>query len=494
MHTRRMRSTVDGPAPRRSRSPWLIGTLAVLFVAGGGALVSVTEHPHPAPAALTGQDTDVTAVATTQLNLRGVATGDTTVDLAETAIVGHLTAGSQAKVTCRFIGTEAPGAGNQWYQIAGPNLTALPAGSRAVASAAYLTVAGGVSVPSCPANSRTGFGENNADGVSGQLSNAAAHSVQATVSATTVQLQDVTLDQTTNPGTATCTVNHTIESRFSECQDVTVTVKAVKLVDGNPVVDGIATFTVNHTMTLNAKSVNWNESFDVSQATVSGYAQGISVNMSAQSGNGTTARVNFMQGHILDSGPATGTVAYSTTPIPRKSINAKTQTTYTFSFTKPGYLPGRTSYRSSAYRCDNYYGTSGCAMTDAPTLVSMVGLPNIGQGIRDLRANGGNLGDPAFFSVPGHALHWMIDDAQKDRNRAAVCGGQTAPPAMQAVGRTTCDEYPFASTYEGGTTQPANQRETTWVEKKENDRQGAFVTNWRRAFHVMDGDPFYVVA
>ena len=47
---------------------------------------------------------------------------------------------------------------------------------------------------------------------------------------------------------------------------------------------------------------------------------------------------------------------------------------------------------------------------------------------------------------------------------------------------------------EGGTKLPASQRETTWVSPNENNTQGARITNWRRPMHVMDNDPFYVVA
>ncbi|MFF3918442.1 NucA/NucB deoxyribonuclease domain-containing protein [Streptomyces sp. NPDC001852] len=63
---------------------------------------------------------------------------------------------------------------------------------------------------------------------------------------------------------------------------------------------------------------------------------------------------------------------------------------------------------------------------------------------------------------------------------------------MKRAGRTSYDEYPFASTYEGGTKLPANQRTITWVNKQENNSQGG-ATTWRRQFHVMDDDPFYVI-
>ncbi|WP_425329263.1 NucA/NucB deoxyribonuclease domain-containing protein [Streptomyces griseofuscus] len=71
---------------------------------------------------------------------------------------------------------------------------------------------------------------------------------------------------------------------------------------------------------------------------------------------------------------------------------------------------------------------------------------------------------------------------QKTKNRQGVCPrSRTAAPGMRKAGRTYCDEYPFASTYQGGTKLPAPQRETTWVSPNENNTQGARITNWRRA-------------
>ncbi|MCL9759256.1 NucA/NucB deoxyribonuclease domain-containing protein [Frankia sp. AiPa1] len=286
----------------------------------------------------------------------------------------------------------------------------------------------------------------------------------------------------------TCSVVELNQNRFSECQNISARVDVVKDVRGVRVRVGQATFTIRHAMTLSSGSTSWRETFQVSKAVITGQATGVSVRVAVRAGNGTTATVSFPQGHTLDRA-ASGTVTYRTTPIPKRKINAKTQTTYTYTFTSPGRTIGSFSYRSAAYRCDNYYGTSGCAMTEAPTAVSMIGLPRIDEGIRSLRARGGRYGNPNG----GLALHWMINDGQKNKNRAAVCN-LAVPPAMRTAGRTTCDEYPFASTYEGGTTLPANQRAITWVNRSENDAQGARITNWRRAFHVMDHDPFYVIA
>ncbi|MFK0026554.1 NucA/NucB deoxyribonuclease domain-containing protein [Streptomyces sp. NPDC090798] len=56
-------------------------------------------------------------------------------------------------------------------------------------------------------------------------------------------------------------------------------------------------------------------------------------------------------------------------------------------------------------------------------------------------------------------------------------------------GRISCDEYPFASAYEGGTALPAAQREVIWVKVNENKDRGGRITAWRGRMHVMDHDP-----
>ncbi len=67
-------------------------------------------------------------------------------------------------------------------------------------------------------------------------------------------------------------------------------------------------------------------------------------------------------------------------------------------------------------------------------------------------------------------------------------------PAEKAAGRTWCDEYPFASTYEGGTYLPANQREITFTTPKEQRTQGGLITAFKKKYRILDHDPFYVIA
>ncbi|WP_208903131.1 hypothetical protein [Streptomyces incarnatus] len=174
-------------------------------------------------------------------------------------------------------------------------------------------------------------------------------------------------------------------NRFSECEWATVRVKVIRVSNGVPRQVGTATFTVRHSMTLHSTSANWGgEKFQLSKARTTGEGGGITVNVTATAGNGTTATTHYGP-HLLDTG-SSGSVTYTTSPMRKGRINGKTQTRYVFSSTKPGYVPGSTGYKSATWRCDNYYGTSGCAMTDAPTAVSMVGIPWIDDGIRKLRA------------------------------------------------------------------------------------------------------------
>jgi fibro-slime domain-containing protein/RHS repeat-associated protein len=75
-------------------------------------------------------------------------------------------------------------------------------------------------------------------------------------------------------------------------------------------------------------------------------------------------------------------------------------------------------------------------------------------------------------------LHRMINDAQRDRNRRLACAG-VAP---------SCDEYPFASTYEGGL-----GASTATVPLWENRVQGGYIGAFYARALLRDGGMFAVV-
>jgi hypothetical protein len=77
---------------------------------------------------------------------------------------------------------------------------------------------------------------------------------------------------------------------------------------------------------------------------------------------------------------------------------------------------------------------------------------------------------------------------RRREHRNAVCPpGQTPPqPGFE------CDEYPFASTYEGGLAVPSFERGTAWVPQSEQRSQGGLITAFNKANRVLDNDAFWV--
>jgi hypothetical protein len=104
--------------------------------------------------------------------------------------------------------------------------------------------------------------------------------------------------------------------------------------------------------------------------------------------------------------------------------------------------------------------------------------------IRGLQQRGG-------FGVPGdktHALHREADRAKQRQNRAAMCGRKRGPRPRGM----SCDEYPFASTREGGGHAGAMGSGWAWVPVKEQGSQGGLISSFYQNERILDGDPFYV--
>ncbi len=101
-------------------------------------------------------------------------------------------------------------------------------------------------------------------------------------------------------------------------------------------------------------------------------------------------------------------------------------------------------------------------------------MPYIAAHIRDAQAAG-------YPSV----LRRLKNKTQSERNRDAACAELPSPrpSGMQ------CDEYPFASTYEGGANSSARL-----VPEKEQEIQGGVMSGFyrRRANNIQDGTPFIV--
>ncbi|WP_433337831.1 NucA/NucB deoxyribonuclease domain-containing protein [Spirillospora sp. CA-294931] len=143
---------------------------------------------------------------------------------------------------------------------------------------------------------------------------------------------------------------------------------------------------------------------------------------------------------------------------------------------------------STTVRCDDELGSQrpGCVLNAVTPTVSMAGLPKIAKNIRGIQTRGG-------YGVPGdhqRALHRITRKASITGNRRAVCARKiTGPPPKPKM---SCDEYPFASTKEGGTALSGMHRGWAWVPIGEQSSQGGILSSFYQDQRVLNDDAFWV--
>lgn len=143
-------------------------------------------------------------------------------------------------------------------------------------------------------------------------------------------------------------------------------------------------------------------------------------------------------------------------------------------------------------RCDSFsnrYG-QGCVDNEGLSFV-----------LYDTRDNPlvGPVAEHVFDAIRGLPSHWgspvngvpltrLTDDNQIRTNRSIACGSVVTGPGE------ACDEYPLATTYQGGNGAAANDRSTRVVPQSANDSQGGLTGGYYDYYRVLDADPFYVQA
>ncbi|MFD6517106.1 NucA/NucB deoxyribonuclease domain-containing protein [Rhodococcus sp. NPDC060176] len=140
-------------------------------------------------------------------------------------------------------------------------------------------------------------------------------------------------------------------------------------------------------------------------------------------------------------------------------------------------------------RCDNKQEISSNTGCVNPKYIPSVTyaksvFPGIWQNISDDQ----DATDRGLLNKPLH----RVSGPQIDANRAAACStarknaliGATPPPALVPA---ECDEYPFASSAEGGATASIK-----WVRKAENQAQSTLMEGFYRQNRLIVGDPFTV--
>ena len=254
---------------------------------------------------------------------------------------------------------------------------------------------------------------------------------------------------------------------------------------------GSIAFSIIQSMHLKAIGRDFTEDFLIYAVQDSGTVPPyMLITLKASCGSPCRATVHLPKHSLLAPGTS-GTISYSDAIGSGKMHS--TRTSYELDYTPP---PGWTSLGPTRwktplyYRCDDKFKNrgAGCVFPRfSPTLTSMTTLPHVARNIHLAQQGPGHYGRPGSK----HPLHYLADKAKQDANRNAVCGPRVVgkPPKGQS-----CDEYPFATTYEGGTAVSKANRRVAWVPKEEQDKQGGLLSAFYGANRILDRDAFWVKA
>jgi hypothetical protein len=265
------------------------------------------------------------------------------------------------------------------------------------------------------------------------------------------------------------------------------------------VLEGTAYFQIQDEMQLK---------ITVSGVRLVGNAGGIEITPSHRaSGAALSASGDMLHPFALTRGSTrSGVITYNAGSLAKGTMKLVAES-HSFLAVKAGYSPGRLSWGFERTRCDNMIGgrRAGCVFpAHAPIdglngVSSMASIPFVNVNMKQGQAG------PHHFGVPGGApLHRITDQTKIDDNRKAACGkfpkppnGQygwtviPAPPGKTNSTTPTCDEYPFASSAEGGNKYPADQK-LKWVPKGSNDAQGRALNTFYGQNRILDGDPYFI--
>jgi Deoxyribonuclease NucA/NucB len=261
------------------------------------------------------------------------------------------------------------------------------------------------------------------------------------------------------------------------------------IVDNNGTPKGTATLQTIYWQALSTKSLTWSMGGKavVTEATGSA-AKNSTVNGTAVcsancsvAGNSTTKLplvVNeFMRGSWTITASAPGATPLTSTQKMKITLASPAPT-----------VPGSgTTPVLSTVRCDNSATLGnigkGCVFPAVTPVFLLSGVappasPVHAAFVSSAQASlAGNPGRP-----DGTPLTRLADTAKRDANRAASCKGFVPTSSTDS-----CDEYPFASTYQGGA-----GAATAHVPGTDNSAGGSKLSAFNQTNRVLDKDPFFV--
>ncbi len=277
-------------------------------------------------------------------------------------------------------------------------------------------------------------------------------------------------------------------NRESLCLVFPAMVTVVQLENGDPVGDEVYKFGVQTIVDLSATSARFAESVAVVGLTTTGDDPGLDPTITVTSQCDQPCRDTSPQ--LLAVGTPQVAAGKNSNGVDAPSNQVVWPSPVISLFAGyGGYESNTVSWPvMPAIRCDHMYPglwKAGCVFPGYAPTVDMSGLPHITRGISRVQGRGGHVGRPGG----GHPLHRASSAVATKHNRRLVC-----PKHLPRPKGSSCDEYPFASTVEGGMSLPPIDRIIQWVPLRENQNQGVILSAFYRHNRVLRGDAFYVFA
>lgn len=292
--------------------------------------------------------------------------------------------------------------------------------------------------------------------------------------------------------------DYNFQDRHSYCDSTSITYTVVRIYPGGSGrVVGQGIFNIVGWIRLNYLSRTWNTSAStvLLQAAGEGGASG-SILLIPQ----CTRYCSFVSADfypVFDSlkvGQATPVRTFAITSAGAAQVPSREWLTW--SYTNPvataPYTNGSLYYYSSQERCDSSgyinSGRGGCVFDE---LRARFGQLSLSDPQRKYSAENVLTGQYSLSSHPGAdysnlrgiPLHRLVDGTLINSNRAASCAGFTKRPGHSD---DSCDEYPFASTYEGAYFVGRNNVRVAAVPLADNSAAGGLLGNWVSQERVLD--------
>ena len=195
---------------------------------------------------------------------------------------------------------------------------------------------------------------------------------------------------------------------------------------------------------------------------------------------------------------ATGTSTKTKTVTPPTSVGNNEVSGIHFTYNNGYEAPTDFETTETLIRCDNNHDPlptdrlPGCVNVFWTPTISFTGAgyPNISANIQDGQTKLNGLG------VPGITPLVRTRNDYRYANQAFSCSdsrtmaliGPRPEPNPETGEPWSCDEYPFASSTDGGRADGVIK----WVPKLENDSQGGTLGGWYSSQRLLEGDWYYV--